>query len=108
MEALDGNSIGGLLIDVFGTDVTAESSTCGTCSATRSVAELVVYKRAPGAVVRCRTCGSVLMVFVHAHGLTRVDLGGLASSSQIGPASMPATGHEQVSLLDRANRMRGE
>jgi len=27
-EALDGNSIGGLLIDVFGADMTAASSTC--------------------------------------------------------------------------------
>lgn len=84
-EALDGNSIGGLLIDVFGADMTAASSTCGTCGAVRPVAELVVYGRAPGTVVRCRTCGSVLMVFVQAHGITCVDVAGLASSSQIGP-----------------------
>ena len=45
-EALDGNSIAGLLIDVFGADMTAASSTpCGTV---RPVAELVVYRRAPG------------------------------------------------------------
>ena len=44
-------------------------------------AELVVYLQAPGTVVRCRTCGSVLMVFVKAHGVTCTDLTGLASLS---------------------------
>jgi len=79
MDAVDGNAIGGLLIDVFGTEMTVASSTCDTCGATRPVAELVVYRRAPGTVVRCRTCGSVLMVFVKAQGVTCVDVAGLAS-----------------------------
>jgi DNA-directed RNA polymerase subunit RPC12/RpoP len=82
MDALDGNAIGGLLIDVFGTDMTAARSTCATCGARRPVAELVVYRQAPGTVVRCRTCGSVLMVFVRAHGVIGTDLTGLASLSQ--------------------------
>src|SRR5580704_12520779 len=90
-EALDGNSIGGLLIDVFGADMTAASSTCGTCGAVRSVAELVVYQRAPGIVVRCRTCGNILMVFVQAHSVTCVDLAGLASLSQTEPV-LPKSG----------------
>jgi uncharacterized Zn finger protein len=82
MDAVDGNAIGGLLIDVFGTEMTAANSTCRICGASRPVAELVVYQRAPGTVVRCRTCGSVLMVFVKAHGVTCVDLDGLASLGQ--------------------------
>jgi uncharacterized Zn finger protein len=82
MDAVDGNAIGGLLIDVFGAEMTAANSTCRICGASRSVAELVVYQRAPGTVVRCRTCGSVLMVFVKAHGVTCVDLDGLASLGQ--------------------------
>jgi uncharacterized protein DUF6510 len=79
MDAVDGNAIGGLLIDVFGTEMTAAGSTCGTCGASRPVAELVVYQRAPGTVVRCRTCGSVLMVFVKAHDVMCIDLAGLAA-----------------------------
>ena len=86
MDALDGNAIGGLLIDVFRAEMTAAGSTCGTCGATRPVAELVVYRRAPGTVVRCRTCGSILMVFVTKHGVTAVDLAGLASLSEPGSA----------------------
>ena len=82
MDAVDGNAIGALLIDVFGTEMTAANSTCRICGASRPVAELVVYQRAPGTVVRCRTCGSVLMVFVKVHGVTCVDLDGLASLGQ--------------------------
>jgi hypothetical protein len=41
------------------------------------VAELTVYRRAPGTVVRCRSCESVLMVFVERSEIVCVDLGGL-------------------------------
>ena len=84
MDALDGNSIGGLLIDVFGTDMTAALSTCAVCAATGPVAALAVYGAAPGTVVRCRSCDSVLMVFIAAHGRVCVDLSGLASLSYAG------------------------
>jgi hypothetical protein len=79
MQALDGNAIGGLLIDVFGTDMTAAPSTCATCGASAPVAELAVYGPSPGTVVRCRGCDAVLMVFVRARGLVCADLSGLAS-----------------------------
>jgi len=82
MDAVDGNAIGGLLIDVFGTEMTAASSTCATCGARRPVAELVVYRRSPGTVVRCRTCGSILMVLVRRTDVTGVDLSGLTGLSQ--------------------------
>jgi hypothetical protein len=76
---MDGNAIGGLLIDVFGKDMTGALSTCTTCGASAPVAELAVYGPSPGTVVRCRGCDAVLMVFVMAHGLICVDLSGLAS-----------------------------
>jgi hypothetical protein len=86
MDALDGNAIGGLLIDVFGAEMTAAECTCATCGATKAVAELVVYLQAPGTVVRCRTCGSVLMVFVTRHAVTSVDLSGVTSLGEPGSA----------------------
>jgi uncharacterized protein DUF6510 len=94
MDAVDGNAIGGLLIDVFGTEITAASSTCATCGATRPVAELVVYRQAPGTVVRCRTCGSVLMVLVGRTDATSVDLSGLADLSRPGESFIPAGGSQ--------------
>jgi hypothetical protein len=79
MEALDGNAIGGLLQEVFGTEMTGAPSVCGHCADARPVAGLAVYLQAPGTVVRCRTCDSVLMVFVTVHERTCVDLQGLAA-----------------------------
>ena len=78
-ETLDGNAIGGLLIEVFGTDLTTAVATCGSCGAARQVAELPVYMPGLGIVVRCRSCQSVLMVFTEVRRVTCVDLMGLAS-----------------------------
>jgi len=78
MEALDGNAIGGLLIDVFGEEMTSARGRCASCGAIGYVAEFEVYVEAPGTVARCRSCKSVLMVFVEVRGITCVDLGGLA------------------------------
>lgn len=79
MEALDGNAIGGLLLEVFGTEMTAAFGTCAECGTSSQVAEFSVYRQAPGTVVRCRSCSSILMVFVQVRGMTCVDLRGLAS-----------------------------
>jgi hypothetical protein len=82
MEALDGNAIAGLLLDVFGAEMTTATGICATCGARGQVGELVVYVRAPGTVVRCRICRSVLMVFVTVREITCVDLRGLAELEQ--------------------------
>jgi hypothetical protein len=42
-SAVDGNAIGGLLMEVFGTEMTTAVGTCASCGAARQVAELVVY-----------------------------------------------------------------
>ena len=76
---LDGNAIGGLLHDVFGTDMTDADATCATCRATGPVAETVVYLRGPGTVVSCRACPTILMVIAQILGMNCVDLGGLAA-----------------------------
>ena len=80
-ETLDGNAIGGLLMEVFGTEMTTAVATCGSCGATRQVAELPVYLPGLGIVARCRSCQSVLMVFSVVRRITCVDLMGLASLS---------------------------
>jgi hypothetical protein len=79
MEALDGNAVGGLLQEVFGAELTDATRTCGSCGDRGPLAEVLVYLRAPGTVVRCRTCGSVLMVLVSVRGVWSVDLSGLAA-----------------------------
>jgi hypothetical protein len=75
---LDGNAIGGMLIELFGTEMTTAVGTCGSCGTSGQVAELAVYQPRLGTVVRCRICDNVLMVFVEVRGVTCVDLRGLA------------------------------
>jgi ribosomal protein S27E len=79
MEALDGNAIAGLMVDVFGTEMTMATGSCASCGATWLLAEQMVYNRAPGTVVRCRSCASVLMVLVEVRGIRCVDLRGLVT-----------------------------
>jgi ribosomal protein S27E len=75
---VDGNAIGGLLLEVFGAEMTTATGRCGSCGTASVVAEQTVYLRAPGTVVRCPTCTAILMVFVSIQGRTCVDLRGLA------------------------------
>jgi phage FluMu protein Com len=79
MEALDGNAIGGMLIEIFGAEMTTATAVCDHCGAVAAVAEVAVYLEAPGTVARCRSCDTVLMVVVDVRGTKCVDLRGLAS-----------------------------
>lgn len=73
MDALDGNAIAGALFEYFGVEMTSVSGSCAHCGATAQIGELAVYARAPGAVVRCRSCGNVVMVLITVRDSTRVD-----------------------------------
>jgi hypothetical protein len=79
MERLDGNAIGGVLAEIFGREMTVAVGVCGACGARGSVAELHVYMRAPGIVVRCSTCESVLVKIVQSSRRTWLDLSGTRS-----------------------------
>ena len=78
-EGLDGNAVAGLLVDVFGAEMTTATGECGSCGASGPLAETEVYLHAPGTVVRCRVCSSLLMALVTVRDTTCVDLRGLAT-----------------------------
>ena len=59
---LDGNAIGGLLIEVFGREMTHARGACSACGAVNAVGALIVYRSGPGDVVRCPGCTTVLVV----------------------------------------------
>ncbi len=79
MSALDGNAIAGALREVFGAEMTMTTGECAACGARAMLAETDVYVRAPGTVVRCRSCAAVLIVLVTIRGRARVYLSGLAA-----------------------------
>jgi hypothetical protein len=73
---LDGNAIGGLLLELFGVELTAAPCVCASCGASEEVARLDVYVDCPGVVVRCPHCENVVITIVHGRERTWVDLGG--------------------------------
>jgi hypothetical protein len=77
MEYLDGNAAAGALYELFGVEMTVAVGICGECGNTGEVAKLHVYNRAPGMVIRCPTCGCVLMRIVRGRDRTWLDLRGL-------------------------------
>ena len=79
MERLDGNAIGGELLELFGVEMTVATGVCRSCGAAGAVAELHVYTRAPGTVVRCPSCEAVLMKIVRGRERVWLDLGGIRS-----------------------------
>ena len=78
MDALDGNAIAGLLVEIFGVEMTTAIGVCSTCGTRGHVAEFKVYLDGPGVVARCQGCSSVLMVIVQTRRIACVDLRGLA------------------------------
>ena len=56
---LDGNALAGTLAELFGLEMTLATTVCAGCGAVERVGALIVYDRAPGAVVRCAHCGQV-------------------------------------------------
>jgi len=76
---LDGNAVAGLLAGLFGRELTLATGVCGSCGVSSLVAELHVYVRAPGTVVRCPACEAVLLRIVEGPARTWLDLSGLAT-----------------------------
>jgi hypothetical protein len=73
---LDGNAIGGLLLELFGTDLTAAPCSCDHCGAQEEMARFDVYVQCPGVVVRCRSSGNLLITIVRGPTRTVVGLRG--------------------------------
>ena len=76
---LDGNAIGGELLELFGVEMTVAEGTCGSCGNRAPMAEVDVYVHAPGIVVRCRSCQSVLLRIVRGRDRTWLDVSGIRS-----------------------------
>lgn len=74
---LDGNAVGGLLLEIFGREMTAELGCCGHCGAVNPIGAVYVYLEAPGVVARCPACSTVLLVITELESSYRVTFEGL-------------------------------
>ena len=77
-SVLDGNAAAGLLAAVFGSDLTAVPGQCAHCHTVSIVADMRAYTRAPGTVLRCPICSSVVVRIVETPTATLVDTSGIA------------------------------
>ena len=72
---VDGNAVSGILGEVFLQEMTAARIACGGCGKVEAVGAEHVYTQAPGIVMRCCHCDSVLLVVAHNEQTYRIGLG---------------------------------
>lgn len=59
-EHVDGNALAGAL-DQFVADLTSAECMCAGCGTSGPLAAALLYRQAPGMVLRCPSCTSVLL-----------------------------------------------
>lgn len=75
---LDGNAAAGLLRELFAFELTTARGRCENCGAVAEVGAVSVYANAPGCVLRCPQCESVLMRIVSNAGRYWLDARGIS------------------------------
>ena len=73
---VDGNALGGMMMEVFGREMTDAHGSCASCGTVHQIGAMLVYRGA-GDVMRCPTCGNVVTVAVTIRERTRVHLTGV-------------------------------
>jgi hypothetical protein len=88
---LDGNSVGGLLAEVFGREMTGCPCQCAQCGAVGAVATLLAFTHAPGVVLRCPFCEAVVLRMVKMEDVVYLDARG-ASYLKLTPSGLRKSG----------------
>jgi Zn finger protein HypA/HybF involved in hydrogenase expression len=76
---LDGNAVGGVLLELFGIEMTTVTGVCNACGAHEPMARTDVYLNAPGIVIRCAHCQAIQLTIVRGPERTWLSLTGLRS-----------------------------
>ncbi len=75
---LDGNAAAGMLRDIFGAEMTTNTSQCAHCGSVGAMGRLLAFTQAPGVVLRCPDCENIVMRIVETPGAIYVDARGAA------------------------------
>jgi uncharacterized protein DUF6510 len=73
---VDGSGVGGLLVSVFGREMTAAPGQCAHCRTISLIGTLRAYTRGPGIVLRCPACAEVVIRIAQTPRGVRVDARG--------------------------------
>ena len=77
-RTLDANAVAGMLEELFGADMTATDSKCAGCGREGEVGTLLAYTNAPGVVLRCPACSTVMLRMVETPRGRLIEAKGLA------------------------------
>ena len=61
MLMTDGNGVGGVLDELFSAEMTATPTECAACGRVGEIGSLLAFTQAPGVVLRCPSCESVML-----------------------------------------------
>ncbi len=73
---LDGNAAAGALAEIYGDDMTTVLAECASCGQVDPIGGLLAFVHAPGVVLRCTACATVVIRIVHTPTRTLVDVKG--------------------------------
>ncbi|MGH2473517.1 MAG: DUF6510 family protein [Candidatus Limnocylindria bacterium] len=73
---LDGNAVAGTLTEIYGDDMTTVLAECGGCGQVDPIGGLLAFVHAPGIVLRCTACATVMIRIVQTPKGNRVDISG--------------------------------
>jgi len=73
---LDGNAVAGTLAQIYGDEMTTVLAECANCGKVDHVGGLLAYVHAPGIVLRCTACQTVMIRIVQTPNRTLVDVRG--------------------------------
>lgn len=73
---LDGNAVAGTLAEIYGDDMTTVLAECASCGQVDPIGGLIAYVHAPGIVLRCTACSTVMIRIVQTTKRTLVDVRG--------------------------------
>lgn len=75
---LDGNAVAGVLQEIFSVEMTTSPTECTNCGCKGELGTLLAFTQAPGIVLRCPTCESVMVRIVQTPDAIYLDARGTA------------------------------
>jgi hypothetical protein len=75
-QHLDGNAAGGVLGQIFAVEMTTAEVICAHCDTVEPIGGALVYATAMGTIVRCPSCGEVLIRIANGSQRLWVDFSG--------------------------------
>lgn len=73
---LDGNAAAGILNEIFALEMTTNLIECANCGREGEMGTLLAFMQAPGILLRCPTCESIILRIVQAPDTIYLDFRG--------------------------------